>query len=87
MRYCFAHAYRHDSYALSLIAAILVFGHVAASGALLTGTAQAVTGILAGLIIGIVAGVLGIAGGGLLIPTLILLFGADITGRKPVPHR
>lgn len=35
-------------------------------------------GIIAGFIIGIVASLLGVAGGEFLIPTLVLLFGADI---------
>lgn len=35
-------------------------------------------GVLAGLVIGIVAAVLGVAGGELLIPTIVLLYGADI---------
>jgi len=34
--------------------------------------------VVAGFVIGIVAALLGVAGGELLIPTLILLFGADI---------
>lgn len=64
---------------LMVIAAVLLFGHdSAASQPLLTGTAQVVTGIAAGLVIGIVASLLGVAGGELLIPTLVLLFGADI---------
>ena len=37
-----------------------------------------VVGVMAGLVIGIVAALLGVAGGELLIPTLVLLFGADI---------
>lgn len=45
---------------------------------LLTGLAQLVAGIAAGFVIGIVASLLGVAGGELLIPTLVLLFGADI---------
>jgi uncharacterized membrane protein YfcA len=36
------------------------------------------TGVVAGFVIGVVAALLGVAGGKLLIPTLILLFGADI---------
>lgn len=35
-------------------------------------------GVLAGVIIGVVAAVLGVAGGELLIPTIVLLYGADI---------
>lgn len=48
------------------------------SGAMLTGPAQVVAGIVAGLIIRVVAALLGVAGGELLIPTPILLFGVDI---------
>lgn len=64
---------------LLMIAVVLVFGHdIAADSALVIGTAQIMAGIVAGLIIGVVASLLGVAGGELLIPTLILLFGADI---------
>ena len=44
----------------------------------MTGPLQMVAGVTAGFIIGIVAALLGVAGGELLIPTLVLLFGADI---------
>ena len=37
-----------------------------------------IAGVVAGLAIGIVASVLGVAGGELLIPTLVLLFGIDV---------
>lgn len=37
-----------------------------------------VVGVVAGFAIGVVASLLGVAGGELLIPTLVLLFGADI---------
>ncbi len=71
--------YRVISIMLVLIAAVLALGHDAAtSGALLTGAAQRVTGVMAGFAIGIVAALLGVAGGELLIPTFVLLFGADI---------
>ena len=71
--------YRVIAILLGVIAIILLLGHdTAASGALLTGAAQMATGVVAGFIIGVVAALLGVAGGELLIPTLILLFGADI---------
>ena len=58
---------------------MLVLGHdTAASGAMLTGAPQMAAGVVAGFAIGIVAALLGVAGGELLIPTLVLLFGADI---------
>lgn len=64
---------------LVLIAAVLYFGHGAPrTQPLLTGSAQLVAGVIAGLAIGLVASLLGVAGGELLIPTLVLLFGADI---------
>jgi uncharacterized protein len=37
-----------------------------------------VAGIIAGFVIGVIAWLLGVAGGEYLIPTLVLLFGADI---------
>jgi uncharacterized protein len=64
---------------LVAIAGVLVFGHDASAGqSLLVGSAQLVAGIVAGFVIGVVASLLGVAGGELLIPTLVLLFGADI---------
>lgn len=60
------------------IAFVLVFAHGDGGGALLTGSTQAVAGVAAGFLIGFVAAVLGVAGGELLIPTLVLLFGVDI---------
>jgi len=71
--------YRVIAVLLLAIAVVLVIGHDAtASGAMLTGAAQMAAGVVAGFIIGIVAALLGVAGGELLIPTLVLLFGADI---------
>jgi uncharacterized membrane protein YfcA len=61
------------------IAVVLALGHdAAATGAMLSGAPQMTAGVAAGFAIGIVAAVLGVAGGELLIPTLVLLFGADI---------
>jgi uncharacterized membrane protein YfcA len=71
--------YRVIAVMLALIAVVLVLGHgMGGSGAMLTGIAQMVVGVVAGFGIGIVAALLGVAGGELLIPTLVLLFGADI---------
>jgi hypothetical protein len=58
---------------------VLVIGHdTAATDAMLAGTSQMAAGVAAGFVIGIVAALLGVAGGELLIPTLVLLFGVDI---------
>lgn len=64
---------------LVLIAAVLIFGHqTEVDHPLLTGTAQAIAGVAAGFGIGVVAAIMGVAGGELLIPTLVILFGLDI---------
>lgn len=65
---------------LILIAIVLVFGHDpnAAGLQFVTGAALIVAGIIAGFAIGVVASLLGVAGGELLVPTFVLLFGADI---------
>lgn len=62
------------------IAAVLLFGHDATpSRQLLTGVGQMVAGgVVSGFGIGVVASLMGVAGGELLIPTLVLLFGTDI---------
>jgi uncharacterized protein len=71
--------YRVIAAMLVALAVVLLLGHEAAApGAMLTGPAQMVAGVIAGLVIGVVAALLGVAGGELLIPTLVLLFGADI---------
>lgn len=44
----------------------------------LTGPLQVVAGVLAGWGIGVVAALLGVAGGELLIPTFVLLYGVDV---------
>jgi uncharacterized membrane protein YfcA len=59
---------------------VLLFGHDATSVGppLFGGVLQVLAGVVAGFAIGVVASLLGVAGGELLIPTLILLFGVDI---------
>jgi uncharacterized protein len=66
---------------LAIIALVLLLGHGSGDGMrapLLTGWPQMVAGVAAGFGIGVVAALMGVAGGELLIPTLILLFGLDI---------
>ena len=64
---------------LVFIAAALLVGHgQSASAPLLSGPWQLAAGLAAGFGIGVVASLMGVAGGELLIPTLILLFGTDI---------
>lgn len=72
--------YRVIALLLVGIAIVLLVGHNASVAALppLDGIAQVVAGVIFGFVIGVVASLLGVAGGELLIPTLVLLFGADI---------
>lgn len=71
--------YRVVAVLLVVMAAALVGAHLGTVGTLgIDGPAQVVAGIVAGLGIGIVAAVMGVAGGELLIPTIILLYGVDI---------
>jgi uncharacterized protein len=71
--------YRVMAVLLALIAVVLLVGHGHSShGPLLTGPAQMMTGVVLGFGIGVVASLMGVAGGELLIPTLILLFGIDV---------
>lgn len=64
---------------LVLIGCVLLFAHTThATDPVLSGFPQAVAGVIAGFGIGVVASLMGVAGGELLIPTLVLLFGADI---------
>ena len=61
------------------IAGVLLFGHGSHSQHLtLNGWALTGIGVVAGGVIGVVAALLGVAGGELLIPTIVLLFGADL---------
>lgn len=73
--------YRTISVLLVLMAGALLLGHgdAAAGGhPALSGWMLAIAGIVAGFGIGCVAAVMGVAGGELLIPTLVLLFGIDV---------
>lgn len=65
---------------LAGIALVLLLGHhpESRSTAALTGAALVAAGVLAGFLIGVVSSLLGVAGGELLIPTLILLFGVEV---------
>ena len=64
---------------LVLIAVALVAGHAGTLGTLsLLPAVQAVVGIVAGFLIGVVAALMGVAGGELLIPTIVLLYGVEI---------
>ncbi len=72
--------YRVNALLLVGITALLLFGHEPHGGgqALASGNLQLVAGVAAGFVIGVVASLLGVAGGELLIPTLVLLFGVEI---------
>jgi uncharacterized membrane protein YfcA len=70
--------YRIISLLLLVIAAVLLVKHDGTGELPVTGAAQIIVGVLAGLGIGVVASLLGVAGGEFLIPTLILLFGVDV---------
>lgn len=61
------------------MAAALVFTHTADLGGLgLSGPLLAVIGVVAGFGIGVVAAIMGVAGGELLIPTIVLLYDVNI---------
>ena len=61
--------YRIIAALLVLIAVALLFGHdTAGADAALSGAPQAIVGVVAGFAIGVVASLLGVAGGELLIP-------------------
>ncbi|WP_405467400.1 sulfite exporter TauE/SafE family protein [Streptomyces canus] len=61
-----------------LMAAALVFTHTTLGTLSLPLWAQVPSGVVAGFGIGVVAAIMGVAGGELLIPTIVLLFGQDI---------
>jgi uncharacterized protein len=61
------------------MAGALVLTHTTALGTVqLPAPVQAVAGVVAGFGIGVVAAIMGVAGGELLIPTIVLLYGLDI---------
>ena len=72
--------YRVIAAMLAGIALILLTAHdaTASSQPFLSGWLQTAAGVGAGFIIGLVASFLGVAGGELLIPVLVLLFGMEI---------
>lgn len=65
---------------LVAIAAVLLFAHhpSASTSAGAVTPLRVVEGVIAGLVIGAIAAFLGVAGGELLIPTIVLLFGAEV---------
>lgn len=65
---------------LVTMAAALLLNHALPVGATtgLEGSARWIAGVMTGFGIGVVGSLLGVAGGELLIPTIVLLFGADI---------
>lgn len=65
---------------LAVLAVAMVLGHnMHGNGqAVLTGIPLVMAGITAGFAIGVVAALMGVAGGELLIPTCVLLFGVDL---------
>ena len=64
---------------LILIAVLLFVTHVFAIGLLdLEPVPRSILGVLAGAAIGVVAALMGVAGGELLIPTIVLLYGTNI---------
>jgi uncharacterized membrane protein YfcA len=63
-----------------LMAAALVLTHTTTVGTpALPGPIQAIAGVVAGFGIGAVAAIMGVAGGELLIPTIVLLYAIDLT--------
>jgi uncharacterized protein len=71
--------YRVIAILLVGIAIVLFTVHApTAQDAWLVGTWQLIVGVASGFVIGLIASFLGVAGGELLIPTLVLLFGVEI---------
>lgn len=71
--------YRVIAVLLVAIAAVFAASHWGVLPELgLTGPALFVAGVVAGFVIGVVASVMGVAGGELLIPTITVLYGVDV---------
>jgi uncharacterized membrane protein YfcA len=72
--------YRVIAVLLVATAVVLLIGHGAGGTGhpLFGGFVQMVAGVVTGFAVGVVASLLGVAGGEPLIPTLILLFGVDV---------
>jgi uncharacterized protein len=72
--------YRVIAVLLVVIAGLLLVGHDndASRPVGLSGPAQFAAGVGAGFVIGVIASLMGVAGGEFLIPTLVLLFGVDL---------
>lgn len=71
--------YRVIAILLVLIAILLFVTHFFAIEPLtLPAIPRTILGVLAGVLIGVVAALMGVAGGELLIPTIVLLYGTDI---------
>ncbi|MFC7674982.1 sulfite exporter TauE/SafE family protein [Mycolicibacterium sp. GCM10028919] len=71
--------YRVLAVLLVLIAAALAASHLGRVESVgMSGAPQVIAGVAAGMLIGVVAALMGVAGGELLIPTIVLLFGLDI---------
>ena len=71
--------YRVIAALLLLIALALAANHVGTIPSLdLSTGVQVVAGVAAGLVIGIIAALMGVAGGELLIPTIVLLYAVDV---------
>lgn len=71
--------YRVLAVLLALIAAALVANHVGTLRYVgLPAAATVVAAVAAGFFIGVVAAIMGVAGGELLIPTIVLLYGTDV---------
>lgn len=71
--------YRVLALLLVLIAAVLAWSHFGQLGThALPAPLRLAAGVAAGVTIGVVAALMGVAGGELLIPTIVLLYGADV---------